>query len=186
MPELDLLLDAVAIQSLVRDPLDAARAATVAATATGAVRDYCGWRVAPPVEEEMTRTADGPRRVFLPTLHVTDVHTVTDAGRPLTIDVDVDWDDHGVLERLRGRWARKRRGVTATITHGHAECPGAIAQAIADAVARGTLVPSGGIVSESTLSASVRWGRIGAAAARAIFLPHELEVLDRYRIPQSR
>ncbi len=188
-PDLDLLMTPDEIQTVTNQALPQAIATSLAILATRAVRDYCGWRVAKPADETFTITGTGRPRLFIPSLMINSVDEIID-GRgtdPLTADDDYDWDYHGVIDRHRARWTRQRRGITITINHGHDECPGGIAQALAAAVARGTLAPAAGVTAETTLSASVQYSRAqSGAAAGSIFLPHELAMLDAHRIPQTR
>lgn len=188
-PALDLLLKPEEIQDVTNKQMPVPIAASIAVLATDAVRDYCGWRVAKAEEETITVTGTGRDRIFLPTLHLNGVVMLTDQrdGDPLIEGTDFDWDFHGVVDRIGRRWSTHRRGITAVVNHGYEKCPGGIAQAIAAAVARGTLAPAAGVTAESTLSASVQYSRAqSGAAAGSIFLPHELAQLDAHRIPQTR
>ncbi|MFD6699690.1 MULTISPECIES: hypothetical protein [unclassified Microbacterium] len=186
-PEPDLLLTREEVQAVTTEPLSTAEAGSIAEQATNAVRDYCGWRVAKRKVEQFTLSSRGGGLLMLPSLHVAGVTTVVEAGATLTEGVDFDWDADGILERLGRRWASGRRVVTVTIEHGYDACPGGIAQAIAAAVARGTLVPAGGVVSETAIGQSVTYGRTASGtAAGAMFAPEELARLDLHRVPVSR
>ncbi|EYT56032.1 hypothetical protein H490_0103925 [Leucobacter sp. UCD-THU] len=183
----DLLLTPAEIQSLSNRPLTAALATALARSATGAVRDHCGWRVAKTAEETFTLTARSRTLLAVPSLHLVEVITLTERGRPLIAGIDFDWDENGILERIRGTWSSKRRGITVHVRHGYEQCPEGIGQSIATAVARGTLTPVGNVVSETTLGASLSFGRgPGGTAAGIMFLPHELARLDAHRIASSR
>lgn len=186
-PDTDLLLTHTEVQNVTNTPLSASEAASIAAQATEAVRDYCGWRVAKPKTETLTLPSRGGRSIFLPTLHVNDITAVTVDGRTLTAD-EFDWDESGILERVSGRWPRGRRAVTVTLNHGYAACPGGISQAISAAVARGVLVPAGGIASETAIGQSIVYSRMsaGGLVAGAMFVADELERLDRHRLQASR
>lgn len=184
----DLLMTVEEIQAVTNRTLNADQAQSIAVQATSSVRDYCGWRIAGPADETFTLTPRRGSRCFLPSLHLNTVTTVILDGVTLVEGTDFDWDFPGILDRIAGRWPSKRRSLTVTVNHGYDVCPGSIAQAIAAAVARGTLTPAGGVVSEGTLGASLVYSRAsaGGPAASAIFLPHELAVLDRHRVPVSR
>ncbi|WP_025158905.1 hypothetical protein [Leifsonia aquatica] len=182
----DLLITVTELVTLLADPIPVETAGPIAAAASGAVRDYCRWRLAGPATQTVTLTTRGEGTIFLPSLHVTAITDVRELDQPMTERIDFDWDDTGALERIGRRWPRRRRAVTATITHGYDRCPDDVAQAIAAAVGRGVFAPASGVVSESTLSASVKYASNGNAAATSAFLPHELAVLDKYRIGQSR
>ncbi|WP_102193206.1 hypothetical protein [Microbacterium aurantiacum] len=189
MPETsDLLLTDQEVQAVTNEPLSAAQAAAVAVQATEAVRDRCGWRVAKPADETFTLSSRGGRLLFLPSLHVNSVATLTENGEPLTAGTDFDWDENGVIERIGRRWPRGRRLIVATINHGYDTCPGGIAQAIAAAVARGVLAPAGGIASETAIGQSIVYSRMsaGGLAAGAMFVDDEFTRIDEHRLRASR
>jgi hypothetical protein len=184
----DLMFTVEEIQAITNKPLPAAMALSLAVVATDLVRDWCGWRVAKPATETLTVSGRGSSRVFLPTLHINSVTLVSerDTGE-LVVGKGFDWDTHGVLDRLGGKWGRKRRSIVAILNHGYQRCPGGVAQAIAAAVARGTLAPAAGVTGETTLGQAIQYSRAASgAAAGSIFLPHELEMLEPFRIPVSR
>lgn len=186
-PETDLLLTHQEVQAVTNTPLSENEARSIAAQASDAVRDYCGWRVAKAKTETLTLPSRGGRSIFLPTLHVNAITAVTVDGHALHVN-DFDWDENGILERASGRWPRGRRAVTVTLNHGYATCPGGISQAIAAAVARGVLVPAGGVASETAIGQSIVYSRMsaGGLAAGAMFVSDELERLDRHRLQASR
>ncbi|ROZ89008.1 hypothetical protein [Gordonia sp. OPL2] len=85
-----------------------------------AIRNWCGWHVAPEVTETLTLDQIGHRVLTLPSLHVTEVAAVTDAdGRAIT---DFEWRDIGQLKRRNG-WPVGYRAVKVTLTHGFATVP---------------------------------------------------------------
>jgi len=186
-PETDLLLTREEIQAVTNTPLSESEAQSIAVQATDAVRDYCGWRVAKAKTETLTLPSRGGRSIFLPTLHVNAITAVTVDGVALHVN-DFDWDANGILERTSGRWPCGRRAVTVTLNHGYTACPGGISQAISAAVARGVLVPAGGIASETAIGQSIVYSRMsaGGLVAGAMFVSDELERLDRHRLQASR
>ena len=82
-----------------------------------AVRDYCGWHIAPSVTETLTVDGPGGALLLLPTLYLTDVSSITSDGHAVT---DPEWSQNGMV---RGCWSSKFRGVVAEITHGYDEAP---------------------------------------------------------------
>jgi len=186
-PAPDLLLTAEEVQAVTNTQLSASEAQSIAAQATDAVRDYCGWRVAKAASETLVLSSRGGRALFLPSLQINEITAITVDGHTLAVD-DFDWDPNGILERVSGRWPRGRRAVTVTLNHGYATCPGGISQAISAAVARGVLVPAGGIASETAIGQSIVYSRMsaGGLAAGAMFVSDELERLDRHRLQASR
>lgn len=185
----DVMFTGEEIQEITNRAMNTEQAAALAQLATDAVRDYCGWRVATRKTETLHLT---PRResrlIFLPTLKLHAVTHVALGGVAVATD-DIDWDDTGVLE-IHGRyaWPTRRRSLSVTIDHGHERAPGGIAQAIAASVARGALVPAGGIASETAIGQSYVYSRMsaGGLAAGAMFVRDELDRLDPYRVPVGR
>jgi len=148
--------------------------------ATGLVRGYCGWHIAPEVSETLIVDGSGTRELLLPSLHVTDVSWISNDGEtvPLT---DVAWWHYGRLVRLVqytdcGVWTAKPRGVEVDVTHGYADTPADVRAVIASVTARASVTPSG-VVSESAGSVSITY-----TDAASGLTTDELRVLDRYRI----
>lgn len=187
-PEIDWLVSPEDIQGATAEPLDATSLNSIAEQATDAVREFCLWRVAPPAEETIVVTGKGAKQLYLPTMHINTVVSITDDGTVLTEGTDFEWEDFGLIERIGGCWSSRRRGVTVVINHGYPKCPGSISQAVVAAVGRGSLAPAGGVVSVGYIGSNAVFSRAsaGGPAAGAIFLPHEIANLERFRPPQSR
>jgi hypothetical protein len=183
----DLLITPAEVQNVTNRAMSEDLAAAIAQSATDAVRDFCGWRVAKTKTETLTVPSRGSGRLFLPTLHVTSIAAISDGDTILTPS-DFDWGEEGVIERIgRRRWTRGRRSVRVTLTHGYDACPGGIAQAIAAAVARGVFVPAGGLVSESAIGQTNVYAKTAdGTTAGAMFTPAELDRLTPHRIGMSR
>lgn len=185
----DLLLTAGEVQAVTNTPLSTETAASIAAMASSAIRDYCGWRIAAAASETVTLRSSGRGwLLFLPTLHLNSITSLTENGVPLTAGVDFDWDEDGILERLGRRWAAGRRAVVVTMNHGYPECPGSIAQAIAASVARGDLAPAGGVASETAIGQSIVYSRMsaGGLSAGQMFVSDELERINDHRLRSAR
>ena len=62
--------------------------------AAEAVRSYCGWHIAPAVEETVTLDGSGGRHLLLPSLHVTEVSEIVAdlLTRPRRVDAAVQDD----------------------------------------------------------------------------------------------
>ena len=168
---------------------DAPWVAESLAAATQAVRNACGWHVGPPrVETDLRLDGSGSRIQRLPSLHVTAIATLNDNGVDLIPDVDFDWSENGVLER--GRWSRKRRGITVTFTHGHAleDIPDVVNLVTVIAARAVASARSGGAVREQAGSNSIELAKIGgfiSAPINATVLSHELILLEPYILPQE-
>jgi len=157
---------------------DGSDAALVLASA--AVRDYCGWHIAPSITETVTTRGNGRRDLLLPTLRLTDVSAATNDAVAVTV---TEWDEIGLV-RYPGwpAWSSTMRGVTLTITHGYDECPEALAGAIRSMASRG--VTSLG-VTRSQVGQVSRQYATGASDGALGATDAELAIIRRYRIPAA-
>jgi hypothetical protein len=163
----------------------------VLAMASGVVRSYCGWSISQENDVSVTLDSDGGFFLFLPSLLVTDVASVTlegtdDAGEPFPVLTDAQWDwrTNGRLTWLKDRcgWPLGGQRVTVVYSGGYAPVPPevqGVVMALSERIAVSGVFQSrlenvGGIQTNSTYSQAVTGG-IG-------LLPLEEAVLDRYRI----
>lgn len=91
--------------------------------ASAAIRRYCGWHIAPSVTADWIVDGPGAALLVLPTLHLTDLSTVSETLGGTTTVLDpatVEWSATGVVrKRNSGYWTSQFRGVRATGTHGY-------------------------------------------------------------------
>ncbi|QDH47612.1 head-to-tail adaptor [Gordonia phage Madeline] len=100
--------------------------------ATAAIRDYCGWHIAPSKSDVVTLDHLGRRVLQVPSLYVTAVTSVVDAdNRPIS---DYEWSQNGSLRRVPG-WPKGYRSVTVLFTHGLAATPPSIVAVLVDMIA---------------------------------------------------
>lgn len=101
------------------------------------VRSYCGWHIAPSRTEMVTLYPGFPvADLLLPSLYVTDVVSVTEAG----VEVDPTmylWKQNGIICRLYG-WPWGTQGVTVEFTHGYADVPADVTAAVQAVAALGS------------------------------------------------
>ena len=149
--------------------------------AQAAVRRYCGWHVAPSVEETRRVNARGGRTLLLPTKRLTDLKLVKVAG--VAIDLDqVDWGEEGTVVRRDGYWPDAPRSVQVTITHGWPvdEVPDILG--LLASIARRASSNPAGVSSQSVVGMSVSYATSGGAPVA--LLGAETQLLDVYRIAQ--
>lgn len=164
------------------------------AAASQAIRNECGWHIAPPREETVTMDGRGGRILFLPSLHVTDISSITAAGAALVeANDDFEWSYNGIVERGLSSstydyvtWPRKRRSVTVTFEHGHNldEVPEVIGLCCTIAARTIVALMARGAVGESAGSNNVQLGRADDVAAATTVLPHERRTLKPYILPE--
>lgn len=135
--------------------------------AVAKVRGYCGWHIAPEVEETVTLDGSGGPVMVLPTLRLVDLVSISDDGREVT---DPEWSHNGIVRKYC--WTRKLRGVVAEIKHGYEWWPDDLEAVTIDLAS--TVVPAGvSQVNSGTHQVSFRES-----------LPVQaLETLERYRLP---
>lgn len=157
------------------DDYQSGDADTLIEQAQSAIRSYCGWHIAPLIEDvEVVLDGRGTRHLWLPSLHVTAVSEITDETTTLTSE-DYDWSASGYVERRNGYWSERPRQVRVTFSHGYEVVPPDL---IGIAVARATRTASSpaGVRRESAGSVSIERDGNG-------FLADELAILDRYKLP---
>ncbi|QBP29672.1 head-to-tail adaptor [Mycobacterium phage Typha] len=100
------------------------------AAAEAAVRDYCGWHLAPS-RTVTERVPLGERGlIVLKTMHLTAVTSVVVNGEELDPE-DYDWEACGVITRTRPSWPNSPRPkATVTFTHGYTDCPPNVAMVV--------------------------------------------------------
>ena len=155
---------------------DTAAALPLLEAVSDAVRDYCGWHIAPAITETVTVDGSGAEVQGLPTLWLLDVVAVFDAGTALDV-AGVEWSTNGILKRPGYCWTTKLRGVEAEIEHGYAVTPPAVLALICEMVLRGAVVPVG-TLREQSGGESVTWSTDDVQLTA-----RETRILDRrYRI----
>lgn len=90
-----------------------------------AIRDFCGWHIAPSLTLTAARVRLGERGlIILPSMHVTDVASVTVGEKVLAFGTDYDWiAPSPTIRRLVASFPYRNQYATVTYTHGFAEVP---------------------------------------------------------------
>ncbi|WP_054812101.1 hypothetical protein [Nocardia arizonensis] len=172
------LLDLAAYQALAAGTgLEYARLAGIVRE----IRDYCGWHIAPAIDDTMTVDGSGGTVQQLPTLALNSVASITENGTALETTA-YEWSRDGSLRRC-GYWTTRYRGVVAVVNHGFAEVPENLVSVILDAASLAIATPVGTAVvgDEPEKMGPFEWG---ARTDRGVVLTaSQRRVLDRYRIP---
>ena len=148
--------------------------------AEAAVRRYCGWHVAPVIIEDLVLDGSGTSTLFLRTLRLENVQSVSLSGVPLDL-ADLEWSENGYL-RKSGVWPDRLRSVRVTVEHGFdsADDVAAIVRAIA---ARASASPTG-VVREQAGAVSIGFSLTAPGVSGGVVLmDHERAMLDKYRLP---
>lgn len=133
------------------------------------IRGYCGWHVAPVVQE--TVTFDAADVLLLRSLRVVSVDSVTVAGQLWEPD-QFEWSTEA---GLLGRFGSLRRSVVVVFTHGFDTCPLDLQQ-VATRLSSAQ-VPAGATVRVGAVSVS------GGPTDSAGLDAYSRGVLDRYKLP---
>lgn len=143
--------------------------------ASAAIRAYCGWHVAPVIEETVTVRAHGGI-ALLPSLQVVEISAVEVDGVALTSDA-YEFEQSGVLHVRRSGCQ-----VKVTMRHGHdlAEV-GDLVGVIGSMVRRGQSNPMGADMLKA-VEYTAQYGGDATAGGGGL-TDHQRMVLDRYKIP---
>ncbi|MDU2058159.1 MAG: hypothetical protein E6719_02475 [Dermabacter sp.] len=145
------------------------------------IRDYCGWHVAPVLEESIILDGNGEGRILLPSRRVLNVSEVRVHGDVLA-PTEFEWSQDGMLKRVGGVWPDSYRSVQVTLEHGF-DYAGVLADVARAIVARMEADPTGVIASQraGTQSVSFRSGAFGGGGGGGL-LSTERELLAPYKL----
>ncbi|MCW2089472.1 UNVERIFIED_ORG: hypothetical protein M2328_002752 [Rhodococcus erythropolis] len=142
-----------------------------------AVRDYCGWHIAPHRRETMVLDGNGCSVLLLRTTNIVEVHAVTECGIELPADSGFEWSQRGMI-RHPSVWTDRWRAIEVDLTHGFDKTPTHLAAAIIDLAQ--SSIEFGGSDEPETIGPFKFGGSQGGTR-----LPgHVLAVLNRYRVHQ--
>lgn len=142
------------------------------AAAAGAVRDYCGWHVAPIITERMRLDGRGGRTLLVPSLRILEVVSCFVDGNDVADEVRIS-ERAGYIEF--DRWPCGAGSIDLTIRHGFLpeEAPGVLG-IVADAAQRAK--GPAGIARQQVSGASVTY------LSASDLMGAERAKLDRYRL----
>lgn len=144
-----------------------------------AIRNRCGWHIWPNLQETVATAALG-RSITLPTLHLTDVDSVSVDATLLDADT-YRWSHLGTLSRTDCAWRSPFDDISVVMTHGYDHVDDL--KMLALSIASRALSSRSGVVREQTLVSSITWALTAPGVAGGIaLLPHEVPIIDSYRI----
>lgn len=143
--------------------------------AAGVVREYCGWHIAPVIEEDLVLDGSDSAVQMLPSLHVLELTNCTNAGA----EVSPLWSEKGWMRTRGGLWTADERGVHVHLRHGLADCPATI-KAVVKRLAR----QGDGMIGSGSVRLGQRSVSISQAEAAGIIGADEYSkaILDRYAL----
>jgi hypothetical protein len=148
--------------------------ATLVSQAQSTIRAYCGWHVAPNITETVLLDGRGGSHLWLPSLHVTAVSSISNEGTVLTT-AEYDWSVSGYVElRNWALWSSRPRQISVTFTHGYEDIPADLVGVAASIAARAGSSPAG-IKRQSSGPFSAEY--------EVELLGDEKSTLGRYKLP---
>lgn len=168
--------------------------------ATEVVRAYCGWHIAPSRQETLTLDGPGGNVLVLPSLHVTDLASVTEDGTTLDPATDYTWSAKGIVQRqwpvstwphatwsypwdstyALPWWTTTLRGLAVELTHGYEDWPLDLAGVIELVGARIEANPLG-LEAQAVGPFSEKYA--AGANGAGFFTGGDLAALAPYRLP---
>lgn len=146
------------------------RAASALSAASQAVRNACGWHIAPSLQCTATPLHVEPRLVVLPANAVTAVTSVTENGVDL-VDGEYEWRCDGLIRRACFKcWSSKWNAVEVSYTAGYdADAVPDLVEAVR-AIAEGVIAIGGtaGVRSESADGVTVAYSDNASSIAAAL------------------
>lgn len=157
--------------------MDGFTPATPEEAATQAIRDYCGWHVAPVIDATIILDGTGTDTVLLPSRRVTAVESVTVDGHELA-STAYEWSADGLLRRRDGGWPDRYRVITVELKHGFASMA-VLADVVASIVARVRMDPTGALANQRAGTQSVGFA---SGSAGGGLMQSEKARLEPYRL----
>lgn len=147
---------------------------------SAAIRDYCGWHVAPSLECTFTGEGEG-RLLVLPAMGVTDVSSLTISGEALT---GYEWTAAGMVRLKTSAFPDVWRSVVCVYTAGFTA--GAIGQVVAQ-IASNALAAAPGVSSERAGNVSITYNQTGTGITGGVsLLPRDYAILAPYKLARAR
>lgn len=148
--------------------------------AHGAVRRFCGWHVAPLVEETITLDGPGGRDLLVPSQRVVELQSVLNDGVDVTDMVDTSRS--GILRLTEGCWTDRLGRVSVIMWHGYD--PGDVPELASLIVSIAKRGPSAGgaVAAQSVNGSSVSYATHGGAPISIPLTLPEKQALEPYRI----
>ena len=144
------------------------RATSALTAASQAIRNACGWHIAPQLTCHAALTAEG-KLAKLPANHVDSIDALTEDGDALTAGEDYEWRHDGLIRRACFKnFTSKWGGVVVDYTAGYdAGAVGDLAQAVAG-IAEAVLTLPPGVMSESADGVSISYSSTAQGIANSM------------------
>lgn len=163
------------------------RVAAVLSGVSAAIRDYCGWHVAPSLTCVFRGNGEG-RLLMLPAMGVSDVASVSimdsDSTGELLPANQYEWTAAGMVRLRFGRFPDAWRGVLCEYTAGF---DSASLGVVVAQIAGNALAASPGVADERAGNVSISYNRTGEGITGGVsLLPRDVELLAPYKLTRAR
>jgi hypothetical protein len=166
--------------------------------AIAALQHYCGWHVSPVIQETVTLDGTGQNDLWLPTLKIVSIDSITayDPGDGSTTTIDTtdptqfskSSEAPGFI--YRGRWQRWPWGhgnITVEYTHGYDDAydwQGAVLELVDRMTSQVGMVAgnSGPVVGKKVDDVEVRWADRAIGPNASLFYGIDHALVDHYRL----
>lgn len=151
------------------------------AAALHAVRQFCGWHIAPVIEEDLTLDGSGQAALLLPSNRVEKIISLQEDGKDIDVTT-LSVSEDGIVEKAgRKPWTRNYGGVSLTLRHGYEQFDDL--EGLVSTLAARAAVTGSGALSETAGPFNVRRGttRMGEVTGLPL-LESEKDLLLPYRL----
>lgn len=146
---------------------------------SAAIRNHCGWHVAPVFDCEFIGEGEG-RTLVLPSMSVQSVDSLEVCDEPVE---EYEWTPSGMVRLKSGAFPDAWRSVKCTYKAGYST--DAIAQVVMQ-IASNALTASPGVVSERVGDVSVTYNQTGVGITGGVsLLPRDIEMLAPYKLARA-
>lgn len=162
---------------------DDPRVLPLLAGASAGVRRYCGWHIAPVLEETLAGDGPGGRLLLLPTAKLRSVVSVDNGGQAVE-SWQLDASASGMIELREGSaWSSRFGAVSARIRHGYDLADVPDVQAIIMQVTANALASPMGATREQAGTISISWATTAPGVSGGLsLLERDLAVLAPFKI----
>lgn len=163
-------------------PVDDPRLDALLSGASAAIRRYCGWHIAPVIEDDYTLDYEGGGLLVLRTLALRGIESLTVGGRAADVD-SLEWSENGEIRMLfhAPAWFR---AVQAKIQHGYDLDAVADLKAVVQQVVGNAISSPLGATREQAGAVSVSWATTAPGVSGGIsLLERDLAIVDQYKLP---
>ncbi|WNM69457.1 head-to-tail adaptor [Arthrobacter phage Ruchi] len=150
--------------------------------ASAGIRRYCGWHVAPVLEETLDGDGPGGRLLILPTGRLLSVVSVDNGGEAVDAGA-VDKSKSGMLELRSGSWSSRLGAVSVRVRHGWDLADVADVGQIIKQVTANALASPMGATREQAGQVSISWATTAPGVSGGLsLLERDLAVLAPFKI----